>query len=144
MAGSVKHVCILLCVPLVAVGLSACAAASTSTSDFTGEQHGVAQAIANLQTDATAGDQTKLCADDLASAVVARLDKSPGGCQQAIKSQLAEIENFEVTIESIQLAGSPAKRTATASVKSTYAGKSRVSTLSLLEEDGKWKLSSAQ
>ena len=64
-----KRASILLSLPLVALALSACGSA-VSTSAFKGEEHEVAQAIADLQADATAGEQGKICANDLSAAVV--------------------------------------------------------------------------
>src|ERR1700686_2384434 len=91
----------LLCGALLTVGLSACGSA-VSTGGFKGEQHAVAQTISNLQSDATATDQKKICANDLAGAVVSRLGGTKG-CEQAIKNQLAEIDSLEVKIQSITL-----------------------------------------
>jgi hypothetical protein len=124
---------------LLALGIAACGS-TVSTSKFTGEAHEVAQAVSNLQSDARAGDQQKLCQNDLANAVVARLSAAPGGCKQALKDQLSEIDNFDVTVESVQITGTGAQRTATARVKSTYNGKKTVRTVSLVNEGGNWKI----
>jgi hypothetical protein len=127
----------LLCVPLLALAIAACGN-TVSTSNFKGESHEVAQAIANLQSDATAGDQKKLCANDLAAAVLSRLGGQKG-CEKTLKTQLAEIDNLEANVKSIQIA--PGAKTATATVKSTYAGKSRSAGVSLDKEGGAWKVS---
>jgi hypothetical protein len=119
------------------VGVSACGS-TVSTTKFKGEQREVAQAISNLQSDVRAADQGKLCSNDLAASVVARLNATPGGCKQALKGQLTQIDNFDATVESVQITGS--KKTATARVKSIYNGKSRVTSVSLVYEGGKWKL----
>ena len=121
------------------VGLSACGS-SVSTTNFKGEQHAVAQAISNLQSDVRAADQQKICSNDLAASVVARLNKTPGGCKQALKGQLSEIDNFDATVESVQITGTASKRTATARVKSIDNGKNRVRMVSLINEGGKWKV----
>jgi hypothetical protein len=151
-----RRVPALLCWPLFAVGLTACGTA-VSTSAFKGEQHEVAQTVANLQTDATAGEDKKICTNDLASAVVARLGGA-SRCEAAIKSQLDQVDNLEVSVQSVTL-GSPAKprraskpggagkrrapslATASARVKSIHSGKHAESTVSLVKEDGKWKIS---
>ncbi len=127
---------VLICVPLCALALAACGT-TTSTAGFKGAEHEVAQTIANLQSDVTAGEEKKVCANDLAAAVVTRL----GGqqqCEKTVKDQLAEIDNTELTVESVKVSGS----TATASVKSVYAGKKRTVTVSLAGEGGKWKIAS--
>jgi hypothetical protein len=126
----------LICLPLSALALAACGSTVT-TAGFKGEQHEVAQAIANLQADATAGEQKKICADDLAASVVGRLGGAKG-CEEAIKKQLAEIDSLEVSVQSVKLASGS---TATATVRSIYEGKHRPSTVSLAKEGGKWKIS---
>jgi hypothetical protein len=150
-----RRALVLLCWPLLAVGLTACGTA-VSTSAFKGEQHEVAQTVANLQTDATAGEEKKICANDLASAVVARLGGA-SRCEAAIKSQLGQVDNLEVSVQSVTLGpakpggtakpggaakpGAPGLATASARVKSIRSGKHAESTVSLVKEDGKWKIS---
>jgi hypothetical protein len=129
--------------PLLAVLLAACGS-SVATTSFKGEEHEVAQAISNLETNASAGNQEKLCKEDLAATVVSALNRSPGGCDQAIKNQLAEIDNFEVTIQGVHVTSEGAHPTATATVKSIDAGKSRATTVTLVKEGGRWKVSGLQ
>jgi sorbitol-specific phosphotransferase system component IIBC len=126
-----------LCLPALALALSACAS-TVSTASFKGGQHNVAQTIANLQTDATAGEQKKICANDLAAAVVSRLGGTKR-CEAAIKKQLTEIDSLTVSVQSVKLAA--AGTSATAAVTSVYEGKKRPSSVSLVKEGGKWKIS---
>ena len=130
----------LLCLPLLAAGLVACGS-TVSTAGFKGEQHTIAQTISNLQSDATAADQKKICTSDLASAVVSRLGGLKG-CEAAIKRQLVEIDSLEVSVQSITLGAGGAS--ATARVKSIYGGKSAFRTVTLVKEGGKWKVSGLQ
>lgn len=123
-------------VPFLALGFTACGAA-VSTSSFGGEQRAVAQVIANLQSDATASDQGKICSRDLAAALVKTLN-AHGGCEAAIKRQLAEIDNLEASVKSVTLASAGNKATAT--VKSVYAGKQHLSTLALVKEAAGWRI----
>lgn len=141
MTAPVNRTVAVLCAPLLASGVIACGSAST-ISGFKGEAHAVAQTISNLQADATARDEPKICADDLANAVVTRLDAAKGGCEQAIKNQLNEVDTFELTVESVKVNASGTPPTASASVKNVQSGKTRLSTLSLVKEAGKWKISS--
>jgi len=145
-----RRALVLVCSPLLAASLTACASA-VSTSAFKGEQHEVAQTVANLQTDATAGEDKKICANDLASAVVARLGGA-SHCEAAIKSQLDQVDNLEVSVQSVTLGGAakpggagkrgaPGLATASARVKSIHSGKHAESTVSLVKEGGKWKIS---
>jgi hypothetical protein len=128
--------------PLLALALAACGS-SVATSTFKGEEHEVAQAISNLQTDAAAGNQQKVCAEDLASPVVSALNRARGGCKQAIKNQIAEIDSFEVSIHAVHLLPGAHPR-ATATVKSINAGKTRTSTVTLVKEAGRWRVSGLQ
>ncbi len=118
-------------------GLTACGAAAVSTGSFTGEKKAVAQRISDFQTDATAADQKKVCHNDLAATVQAKLRAAGSDCEAALKSQLAQIDILELKIESIQVNGAKAS----AIVKSTWSGKSRESTLGLVKEGSAWKIS---
>ncbi len=133
---AIRKVAILLCAPLLATGVTACAS-TTSTSAFKGEAQKVAQTVANLQSDASALEAKKICGEDLAGARVAQLDKATGGCKKAIEGQLKEIDTFETTVEGVKVAGDRAS----ARVKSVYAGKKAIATLTLVKEAGKWKIS---
>src|ERR1700677_877593 len=93
----------LLCASLLAVGLAACGTGSTVSSSFKGEEHEVAQTIANLQSDATVGEQEKICASLLSSALVKQLSTIKGGCAQAIKNQIAQVDSFVVSVKSVHI-----------------------------------------
>jgi hypothetical protein len=134
-----KRALTLLCAPLLALGVAACGGATVSTSSFKGEDKAVVQAVANLQSNATAGEEQKICAADLAAAIVMRLGGAKG-CEAAIKNQLTEVDSFDVTVGSVQVTGAKA----TANVKSIKSGKTWLSTLTLVREGGKWKASSLQ
>ena len=140
MSAPLTRTLLLLCCAPPALGLGACAK-SVSTSSFKGEQHDVAQTVANLQSDVTASDQKKICSRDLSSSLVKRLNAAPGGCRRAVKDQLAEVDNLDLTVESVAVHAAGAARSATAVVSSTFEGKKRRSTLSLTFESGSWKLS---
>jgi len=128
---------LLLAAPLCTLALAGCGTA-TSTSGFSGAEREVAQTIANFQSAATAGEGSKICADYLSSDIVAKL----GGrsrCEAAIKHQLAQVDNLELTITAIKLA--PDASSATATVKSTHYGKNAIQPLALVKEGSSWKLS---
>jgi copper chaperone CopZ len=128
----------LSCLPLCALAFSACAT-KTSTGGFKGADKEVAQAVANLQSAVTAGDQKKICAEDLSASVVSSLGGTKG-CEAAIKEQVAEIDGTEAEVESIQLNG----KTATAKVRSTFSGRKTQTEVTLVEEGGKWKVSAVK
>jgi copper chaperone CopZ len=93
--------------------------------------------VSSLQSNATALEAKKVCSENLASANVARLDKAAGGCKKALETQLKEIDSFETTVESVQISGD----TASARVKGVHSGKKAIYKLTLVKEDGKWKVS---
>jgi hypothetical protein len=132
-----KRALLLLGAPLLALGASACASTST-LSTFKGEDHAVAQVVSDLQSYGTAGEAQRICTNLLASTVTARLDSAPGGCKHALKEQLSQVDTPEVTVEKVQLHGATG---ATAEVKSTYAGKAKLTDVTLVKEDGAWKIS---
>jgi hypothetical protein len=144
MSVPVKRTLALLCASLLGVGLSACGNTVSVSTAFKGEEHEVAQAISNLQADATTANEQRICANDLANAVVTRLSSAKGGCRQAIKNQLGEVDSFELSVQSIQVSAAGTRHTAIAHVKSVYSGKTRSSTLLLVKEGGKWKISALQ
>jgi hypothetical protein len=135
MATRPRQLTAALCSIGLATGLAACGE-TASTGNFKGESHNVAQTVSNFQSDATAGNQKKLCQNDLASTITTRLQSS-GGCQAALKEQLHEVDALNMTIESIVVTGTGA----VAHVKSTYSGKSRITILTLVKEGSHWKIS---
>ena|SRR5438876_345633 len=137
-AAPARAVLAVACAALLAVALGGCAK-SVSTGSFKGEEREVAQAVANLQSHVTAGEEHKICSNDLAGAVVARLNAAPGGCKRAIKDQLAEIDSSDVRVDSVALSGG-AQRTATAKVRSIVSGKTRAATVTLSKEGTRWKI----
>jgi len=133
----------LLCGSLLAFGLAACGS-STVSGSFKGEEHEIAQAIANLQSDATVGEQKKICATVLSDALVKQLSSVKGGCAQAIKNQIAEVDSFTLNVKSVHVNGTAGQHTASASVTSIRQGKTSPSTVLLVKEGGKWKISGVQ
>src|SRR5262249_11012068 len=121
-----RHAPAPFCLFLLAVALAGCGG-TVSTSAFHGEEHEVAPGIANFQSNVSAGEQQKICANDLSSALVARLG-GPAACRKAIKNQLAEVDNLEMSVRAVQVSPPGAGRTATARVKSVNGGKSRLAT----------------
>jgi hypothetical protein len=132
----------VFCASLLVAGLTACGSAVSSS--FKGEEHAVATVISNLQADATAGNEKKICANDLASALVNKLSSASGGCKQALKSQVSEADSFVVSVKSVHMSTTNGQPTASALVTSIDAGRTKASTLLLTKEAGKWKISGVQ
>ncbi len=127
---------LLLGAVLTAALLSACGA-TTSTSSFSGAAKSVAQTISDLQNDAQGRNESRICSADLATNVVDKLNAAGNTCTSAITKQLGEADTYDLTIESIKVAGT----TATAVVQDTQAGKKHLDTLTLVQEGARWKIS---
>ncbi len=124
----------LASVLLCALGATACGT-TTSTAGFKGVEHEVAQTIADLQSDVAAGEHKKICERDLAAPAVSKLGGQKA-CETAVKNRVSEIDNTELQVESVKVAGN----TATAQVKSVYEGRKRVRTVTLAKEGSRWKI----
>ncbi len=122
------------------LGLTACGTTTTS-NNFKGDSHGVAQTINDLQNDASSRNNSKICSNDLATTVVTRLSAASGGCAAVIKNQLNEVDTFTLSVKSVNVNSTASPPTATAVVKSTSAGKDRLDTLTLVKEGSRWKVS---
>lgn len=133
---AIKRLAAILLATLAPSALAACGEI-VSTSNFNGESKAVAQTISNFQNDISTVNKGNICKKDLASKLTARLNSASGGCQEVIKNQLGQIDTFSLSIESIAVKGASAQ----AQVKSIYSGKTKVSTLTLVKEGGKWKIS---
>ena len=129
-----RRVFALALMPACMLAVAACGT-TTSTSSFKGAEHEVAQTIADLQSDITSSERKKICERDLAAPVVSKL----GGvkaCETVIKNRLSEIDNTELTVESVKVNGT----SATAQVKSVYGGKKQVRSVTLAKEGSRWKI----
>ncbi len=135
-AAAAKSGWALLGAALCAGVLAGCGSA-VSTTGFSGAQHEVAQTIANLQTNATASNEKKICAEVLAASVVKSLGGAQG-CEAAIKTQIGEIDNLEATVKSVSINGD----SATAEVVAINEGRKHLETVVLVKEPGGWRISS--
>ncbi|HXB14867.1 MAG TPA: hypothetical protein VNV44_03890 [Solirubrobacteraceae bacterium] len=122
------------CLTALALGAAACGT-TTTTAGFHGAEHEVAQTVADLQSDISSSERKKICERDFAAPVV---DKIGGvqACEAAVKNRLSEIDNTELQVESVKVAGN----TATAQVKSVYGGKKQLRTVTLAKEGSRWKI----
>lgn len=123
----------------LAIGLGACGTA-ISTGKYKGESKAVVQRISDFQTDVTASEEKKLCANDLAHVVQTRLQAAGSSCVQALKHQLGAVQNYELTVKSVAVKGTRA----TARVSSMWSGKQRTSTMRFVKEGGAWKITALQ
>jgi hypothetical protein len=111
---------------------------SSSAGSFTGVKHDVAQTIEDLQTAGKNSNESKICNDLLAPALVRRITQAGSTCKKAVGDALDEADSFDLTVKSVTLSG---PNRATAVVRSTGAGKqNRTDTLSLIKIGPDWKI----
>jgi hypothetical protein len=128
----------LAALALVAAGCTSAGTSSSSSSkDFKGEQKLVANTIDDLSSAAGKGDQDTICASLLAADVVKRLD-ARGGCRNVVDSALKDADTSDVAVDSVTVNGT----TADARVKSKIGSHDRFSTVRLVKQAGRWKISS--
>lgn len=108
---------------------------TTASNSFKGEEHNVAQTIGNLQAYATANESGKICSQLLAAATVEKLG-GQGGCEAALKSQLGQVDSYELATKSVKVDGDKA----VATVEATVSGKKKTEPVSLAKEGSNWKI----
>ena len=135
MAAPLRLVALLVAAPLA---LGACGQTNKdSAGDFQGEQKAVAQAVEDLQTASRKHDESRICGDLLAPALVARIKSaSKDSCEQALKDTLQDADAFELQVKKVAVDGT----SATATVTSDTGTKDRTDTLTLQKAGGAWKI----
>jgi hypothetical protein len=119
---------------LLAASAAGCGT-KTSAGNFRGEQAAVAKVVDDLSNASSRHDTSTICDSLLAADVAKRL----GNCKTVIGHQLDNVDNFDVTVQSVAINGSRAQ----ARVKSTANGKSELDTLNLVKgRDGRWRIQS--
>ena len=88
------------------------------------------QTISDFQTDADGGRPKKICRKTWRPQSRQSCRRPGATAKAALKSQLAEIDILELTVESVELSGNKAS----AAIKSTWSGKSRRSTIELTKK----------
>src|SRR5208283_5203028 len=99
----------------------------------------IATTISNFQSDAETNSPSKLCDNDLAPSVVARLSTAGHTCSSVISSQLKVVDSFNLSLanNSIKVDGN----TATAVVEDTQSGKTtHIDTITLVKSGSTWKI----
>ena len=119
--------------------LAGCGASSTTDNakDFKGEQKAVAQSLDDFSKAARDSDEKEICTSLLARSLVRRLDASPQRCAGAVSDQLDAAGDDKLDVKTIVISGT----TATATVVSKVDGHDKRQTITLVDEDGRWRLS---
>jgi predicted lipid-binding transport protein (Tim44 family) len=136
MAAPIRLAALLVALPLA---LGACGQTEKdSAKDFQGEQNAVAQAVEDLQKASRKGDESKICKELLAPALVQKIKTaSDGTCEKVLKDALRDVDSYELQVKKVAIDGT----TATATVTSDTGPKDRTDTLQLVKDRGAWKIS---
>jgi hypothetical protein len=133
---------IVLAVALMAPG--GCGTTTkTDTSKFTGTQKQVAQTVADLATQARKVDGAKICDGFLTPALknrlaaLAKTTRRGVSCADQLKDSLRDVDVFDLTVESVKIAGTAATVTVKAN---TNAKRDPTGTLHMVDQRG-WRIS---
>jgi hypothetical protein len=127
-----------LCLGLALGGCSLTSQKPTTPANTSGPAASIGTLIDNFKSDGSSANETKICNDDLSSALKQALN-AHGGCKTDITNQLASVSTFTLTTtKGVEVSGN----TATAVVQSTYDGKTRNATLHFIKQPkGGWRIS---
>ena len=136
-----RPVAAALCTLLLAAFAAGCTqtgSSGDSASDFKGEQRQVATTVEDLESAGSSRDQAKVCSDLLATELVDKLSAGAGGCAAKVKAALKDTDTTDLTVEAVSIDGNTAK----ARVKTENGDKDKTTTLQLVKQGGRWKISS--
>ena len=137
----VRRLALIGSVALAGVTLAGCGTSTVTTSSFTGPARSVAQTISDFQNDGETHNDSKLCEQDLATAIVDKLASPGRTCATVISKQLNEVDTFDLSLVTVRVNDATSPPTATARVKDTRNGVSHMDTLTLVKEGSRWKIS---
>lgn len=118
-------------------GCSVGGSSSASSGSFTGVSGQVAVTLNTFSSDASSNNAADICTNVLDRAALARLAKA-GNCKTIVTNQLKTINDFTLTIETIQVHGNRA----TASVQTVDDGHKVLGTLNLVHQPAGWRIDS--
>ena len=128
---------------IAAVALLAGGCGATTSSDdetppaLRGEQQLVAQAIEDLQKAATEGDEERICRELLAKALAERFGGTGRDCERRVHDALENTDTTDLSVRSVAVTGN----TARARVEAERGDADRVTTVGLIKEGARWRIS---
>jgi hypothetical protein len=115
-----------------------CGAASDddSSADFRGQQALAASTVEDLSSAAADGDESEICGQLLATALVDRLSARGSNCRAAVEDALEDTDAADLDVRAVRIAGTAA----TARVAVDTGDEDRVVSVGLVRERGRWKI----
>jgi hypothetical protein len=124
-----------------AVLATGCGATTSSDEEdppiLRGEQRLVAQAIEDLQDAATEGDEERICRELLAEDLAERLGGTGQECEPTVRDALENTDTTDLTVRAVTVRGT----TATARVEAERGDADRVTSVGLVKEGARWRIS---
>jgi hypothetical protein len=124
---------------LAATLLAGCGATTTNNAgDFQGDKKAIAQVVDDLQKAAKGRADTKeICNTIFAKTVADQLKQGSDDCQDAVRRQLKDASDFDVSVKTVTVNGN----SATASVVSKVNGDDATQTLQFVKDGKAWRIS---
>ena len=123
---------------LVAALAAGCAGASSSSSDFQGDEKRVADVVEKLQSAGETGDAKTICDEVLAKSLSDQIKAAGSTCEQEMDKAIKDADDFSLDVESVDVNGN----TATAKVKGRDGGEERVRDFEFVREGSGWRATS--
>lgn len=124
---------------IAATTLAACGSSDTdSASKFSGEQKAAAQVLEDLSQAGKDNDAKKICTKLLASTLTKQLKAAGVNCEKQLSDSIKTADNFDLTVKSVKVSGDKA----VATVSSRGKSKDETSQVTLVKENGAWRISS--
>ena len=125
---------------LMAAGCGTGSGSGNSVKQFAGEQRAVATAVEDLQSAGSKGKPSEICDHLLSKSLVDQITRaSHKSCTDAVDTDLKDADAYDLTVlpKGVTVTGT----SATARVRSKNGSEQDVSTLKLVKEAGRWKIS---
>ncbi len=126
---------------LAATLIAGCGAStSNNAGDFEGDQKAVAQVIDDLEkaSKGASPDTKEICNTIFAKAVADKLRQGSQDCQDAVKRQLKDASDSDISVKKVDITGN----NAVATVVATVNGNDATQTLNLVRDGQTWRVAS--
>ena len=126
-----------LLLPVLAAVAAGCGTTSSATN-FSGADQGVAEQVEALQAAAEARDGDEVCGELLSDRLRAAMRADGASCADQVEEAIADADDFELEVERVDVQGD----TATVRVLARVDGSQRPRELELVRQRGGWRIDS--
>ena len=109
--------------------------ASSSSSDFTGEEKQVADQVEKIESAGKSGDAKAICDDVLAKSVADAIAAAGSTCDEEMDKAIKDADDYSLDVEDVTVDGDKA----TAKVKGKQDGKDVVRTFQFERDGSTWR-----